>query len=405
MLAQGAFFDGAGGTQTPEPVARAIAEALTGGLSQRGGAYPAARNSDDIVTSARAAMADFLGVSEQGVVFGRSATQLIFDFADTLTAGLGAGDEIVVSRLDHDANIRPWVLATERVGATLRWIDFDPATGDLSPADVAQVLGERTRIVAMTAASNLFGTMPDIPAIARLVHDAGATFFVDAVAYAPHALVDFEELGADFLVCSTYKFCGPHLGVLAARPETLEALRPRKLLPAPDVVPERFEQGTLPYELLAGLIATIDFFAGHAPAHSDAPVAASDTSRLAGDAGRPRRGQLRSFYVAAGRHENLLAEQIVTGLAEIPGVRRIGAPVKATPTVLFTMEGHSVHSIAEYLGERGIAVSAGTFYAHEAATWANLAGGGIRLSIAPYTSDDDARALLAAVGELAATGS
>src|SRR5690625_3934441 len=229
-LERAAFFDNAGGTQTPLPVARAIAGAFTAGLSQRGAAYAAARNSDGIVLAARAAMGDFLNIDPNGVVFGRSATQLIFDFADTLTADLGPGDEIVVSRLDHDANVRPWVLAAEAVGATVRWVEFDPDTGDLTADDVARALSDNTRIVALTAASNFFGTTPDIPAIANLVHARGAILFLDAVAYAPHALVDLPALGADYIVCSPYKFFGPHLGVLAADPRRLADLKPAKLL-------------------------------------------------------------------------------------------------------------------------------------------------------------------------------
>ncbi len=381
-LERAAFFDNAGGTQTPLPVARAIAGAFTAGLSQRGAAYAAARNSDGIVLAARAAMGDFLNIDPNGVVFGRSATQLIFDFADTLTAGLGAGDEIVVSRLDHDANVRPWVLAAEKVGALVRWIDFDPATGDLTTADVERVLSPRTKLVALTAASNLYGSKPNLPAIAKRVHELGATFFVDAVAYAPHELVDFPALGADYLVCSPYKFFGPHLGVLAARPGTLERLAPRKLLPSPESVPERFEQGTLPYELLAGVSATVDFLAGFSSFRS-------------------RRERLEDFYAVAGAHEEALAGKIVAGLEDIPTARRIGAPAHPTPTALFTVEGRTVTEIARLLGERDVAVSAGTFYAHEAAARARLGDGGLRVSLAPYTSEDDVEALLAAVREIA----
>lgn len=384
-LTQGAFFDNAGGTQTPVPVATSIAGALTSGLSQRGSAYPAARNAAAIVAAAREAMADLLNCPAGGIVFGRSATQLLFDLADTLTADLGAGDEIVVSRLDHDANVRPWVLAAERAGASVRWIDFDPATGDLTPDHVVRVLGPATKIVALTAASNLYGTMPDIAAISGLVREAGAVFVVDAVAYAPHVLVDVEALGADFIVCSPYKFCGPHLGVLAATPETLQRLRPRKLRPSPDTVPERFEHGTLPYELLAGVTATVDFLAGCS-------------------AGGTRRERLARFYAAAAQHEESLAERIVAGLADIPGVNRIGSPARSTPTVLFQMDGRSVAQIADFLGARDIAVSAGTFYAYEAAAWAGLGEGGIRLSLAPYTSPADVERLLGAVGELATQG-
>lgn len=376
------FFDNAGGTQTPRVVADAISAALTGGLSQRGQAYREARNADQIVLAAREAMGDLLGGPPGGVVFGRSATALILDFATTLTAGLGPGDEIAVSRLDHDANIRPWVLAAKQVGASIAWIDFDPATGNLTRDHVAAAVTPRTRIVALTAASNLYGTMPDIAAISELVREVGATFFVDAVAYAPHELVDVEELDADYLVCSPYKFFGPHLGVLAARPELLEGLHPRKLLPSPDTVPERFEHGTLPYELLAGVTATVDFLASF------------------GGTRGSRRDRLARFYADSGEYEREMSEKIIAALGEVPGVRRIGDPTRATPTVLFTIEGQRPERIAEFLGQRGIAVSAGSFYAHEAVQHARLGDGGIRLSLAPYTTAADVDALISALREL-----
>lgn len=379
-LEGGAFFDNAGGTQTPVPVARAIADALTSGLSQRGRAYAAARNSDDIVLEARSAVGDLLNVPAEGIVFGRSATALIFDFARTLTADLHPGDEVVVSRLDHDANVRPWVLASEAAGATIRWIDFDRDSGDLTASDVRAVLNERTRIVALTAASNLYGSTPDIPAISRLVREAGAVMFVDAVAYAPHELVDLPALGADYVVCSPYKFFGPHLGVLGAHPSTLEQLQPAKLAPSPDTVPERFEHGTLPYELLAGVSATIDLLAGFSQAED-------------------RRTRLAEFYAASGEHERMLSEKIIAGLAEIPGITRIGAPTVATPTVLFSVDGATPDEVAEYLGRANIAVSAGNFYAHEAALWAGLGEGGIRLSLAPYNLEREVDDLLAALRE------
>lgn len=381
-VAHTAFFDNAGGTQTPTPVAQAIADALTGGLSQRGTSYQEARNSDDIVLAARAAMGVFLNTSADGVVFGRSATSLIFEFSRTLTAGLGPGDEIVVSRLDHDANVRPWVLAAEAVGASVRWVEFDPDTGDLTADDVARALSENTRIVALTAASNFFGTTPDIPAIANLVHARGAILFLDAVAYAPHELIDLPALGADYIVCSPYKFFGPHLGVLAADPHRLADLKPAKLLPSPDEVPERFELGTLPYELLAGVSATIDLLASF----STAPT---------------RRERLAEFYAAAGAHEDRLTQKLIAGLAQIPGLTRAGNPQAATPTIIFTLAERSPEQIAEHLGKRQIAVSAGNFYAHEAQQWAGLTDGVIRLSLAPYTTEADVDRLLAALNLLA----
>jgi cysteine desulfurase family protein (TIGR01976 family) len=262
LTAGTAHFDGPGGTQTPRPVIHAITHALAHPLSNRGHAVPGERNADGIVTEARRAMADLLRAQPSGIVFGRSATQLAYDFSRTLAKTWAPGDEVVVTRLDHDANIRPWIQAADRAGATVRWADFDPATGDLTVDDIRAVLSERTRLVAVTAASNLIGTRPAIAEISRLAHDAGAFTYVDGVHHTAHASVDVERLGADFFACSPYKFLGPHHGVLAARPELLETLRPDKLLPSTDAVPERFELGTLPYEFLAGTTAAVDFLAG-----------------------------------------------------------------------------------------------------------------------------------------------
>src|SRR3954452_10588755 len=264
LRAGAAHFDGPGGTQVPEPVARAVAETLTSPTANRGRVTQAERNADDVVLAARAALADLLHADPGGIVFGRSATALTMDLARTLAAGWGPDDEVVVTRLDHDANVRPWVLAAQAAGATVRWLPFDPATGDLD--DVATVLTDRTRLVAVTGASNLIGTRPPVEQIATRVHDTGALMAVDGVHLTAHVPVDVAALGADFYTCSPYKFLGPHCGVLAAAPALLETLQPAKLLPSTDAVPERFELGTLPYELLAGTTAAVDFLAGLTPA-------------------------------------------------------------------------------------------------------------------------------------------
>ena len=256
-----AYFDGPGGSQVPDVVARAVAGTLTAGVANRGRVTAAERVADDTVLAARAAMADLLGADPDGIVFGRSMTALSFDFARTLAAGWAPGDEIVVTRLDHDANIRPWLIAADRAGVTVRWAEFDPATGELPTEAVRTVITPRTRLVAVTAASNLLGTRPDVPAITRAAHEVGALTYVDAVHAAAHVPLDAVALGADLLVCSPYKFLGPHCGVLAGRVDLLQTLHPDKLLPSSDAVPERFELGTLPYELLAGTTAAVDFLA------------------------------------------------------------------------------------------------------------------------------------------------
>ncbi|MFI5567038.1 cysteine desulfurase-like protein [Streptomyces sp. NPDC051740] len=373
-----AHFDGPGGTQTPLPVIEAIAATLSRPLSVRGDGLPGERNAETVVVEARRAMADLLGADPAGIVFGRSATQLTYDFSRTLAATWSPGDEVVVTRLDHDANIRPWVQAAERTGSTVRRADFDPATGELTADDIRAVVSGRTRLVAVTAASNLIGTMPPIAEIARITHEAGALLYVDGVHYAAHAPVDIEALGADFLVCSPYKFLGPHHGVLAARPELLETLRPDKLLPSTDVVPERFELGTLPYEFLAGTRAAVDFLAG-----------------LGAGPGGSRRERLTSAFEAIEEHEGVLRDRLEKGLAALPGVTVHSRAARRTPTLLITFDGRSTTDAYRFLAERGVHAPSGSFYALEASHRLGLGDtGGLRVGLAPYTSGEDVDRLL-----------
>ncbi|MFF7547911.1 cysteine desulfurase-like protein [Streptomyces canus] len=375
-----AHFDGPGGTQTPEPVIRAIADAMAQPLSNRGQVTLGERNAEALVTGARRAMADLLGASPSGIVFGRSATQLTYDVARTLAKTWSPGDEVVVTRLDHDANIRPWVQS----GATVRWAEFDPETGELTVDAIRSVLSERTRLVAVTAASNLIGTRPDIPAIARAAHEVGALVHVDGVHYTAHALVDVEALGADFFVCSPYKFLGPHHGVLAARPELLETLRPDKLLPSTDAVPERFELGTLPYEFLAGTTAAVDFLA----------------ERLDMEAAGTRRERLSAGYAALEAHERVLRAQIDEGLAALDGVIVHSRAADRTPTVLLTFENHSTADAYGFLAERGVQAPAGSFYAIEASRHLGLGDtGGLRVGLAPYNDSQDVDRLLTGLAD------
>ena len=294
-LAEGAaHFDGPGGSQTPDVVARAVADTLTSAISNRGSVTASERRAEQVVTDCRAALADLLGADPRGIVFGRSATALTYDLARALAKDWGPGDEVVVTRLDHDANIRPWVHAAEAAGATVRWVDFDPATGELSADAVAAVLSDRTRLVATTGASNLIGTRTPVCRVADLAHEVGALHWVDGVHATAHASVDLVALRADFWTCSPYKFMGPHCGVLAADPALLETLHPDKLLPSTDAVPERFELGTLPYELMAGTTAAVDFIAsladGAETETDGAPAAPTATaSGQAVAAGQPAR--------------------------------------------------------------------------------------------------------------------
>ena len=381
-----AHFDGPGGSQTPQSVADAVARTLTAGLANRGAVTEAERRAEEVTVGARAAMADLLGAEPGGIVFGRSMTQITFDLARTFAQGWGPGDEVVVTRLDHDANIRPWVVAAERAGATVRWLGFDPETAELD--DVSTVLSDRTRLVAVTAASNLLGTRPDVPAIARAAHDAGALVYVDAVHLAAHAPVDLAQLGADLLACSPYKFFGPHLGALAASPDLLETLRPDKLLPSSDAVPERFELGTLPYELLAGVTAAVDFIAG-----------------LDSDAA-DRRTRVLESMAAVEKYEDELFGRLLDGLAVMDGVVLHGRPARRTPTVLFDVVGHTGREVYEHLASLGVNAPASHFYAIEASRHAGLGDvGAVRAGIAPYTSVEDVERLLEGVERLLRTSS
>ncbi|TWP46520.1 cysteine desulfurase-like protein [Lentzea tibetensis] len=361
-------FDGPGGSQTPDVVAEAVTSALTAAIANRGSITRAEQRAEEIVATARRTMAGFLNA--ETVVFGRSMTQLTYDFARTLARNWTAQDEVIVTRLDHDANIRPWVQAAEAVGATVRWAAFDKDTAELHTKDITDLLTDRTRLVAVTGASNLLGTKPDIEAITRKAHEANALVYVDGVHLTPHAKVDVEAMGADFYACSPYKFLGPHLGVLAAKAETLEQLHPDKLLPSTNEVPERFELGTLPYELLAGTTAAVDF--------------------------------LESLGMdALEAHENALRDRLEAGLREIPDIKIYGSPERdRTPTVLFTAEGEEPQEVYRRLAAHNVNAPASHFYAIEASRWLGLGDkGGVRAGIAPYTNESDVDRLLEALAQ------
>ena len=379
-LSEGAaHFDGPGGSQTPQSVADAVATTMVSALANRGQLTAAERRADAVVLGARQAMADLLGTDPGGVVFGRSMTQLTYDFSRTLARGWGAGDEIVVTRLDHDANIRPWVQVAEAVGATVRWLDFDPTSSELD--DLEPLLSERTRLVAVTGASNLIGTRPDLPAIAELVHSAGALVYVDGVHLTPHAPVNASF--AYFFVCSPYKFFGPHCGVLSASPTLLDGLRPDKLLPATDVVPERFECGTLPYELLAGTTAAVVFLAG------------------LGGTGENRRERLLSSLMLLEIYEDALRAELESRLAAIDGITLYGHAQRRTPTLLFSLAGHDSRAVAAHLAEAGVNAPAGSFYALEASRHLGLGDtGAVRAGLAPYTNQSDVDRLVEGVTQL-----
>jgi cysteine desulfurase family protein (TIGR01976 family) len=370
------FVDAPGGSQVPDPVIEAMAGYLRRSNANAHGAFATSQETDRVVADAHRASADLLNADADEVVFGPNATTLLFAISRSVGRTLGPGDEVVVTRLDHDGNVRPWVIAAEAVGATVRWADFGPATAELDPAVIADLLSERTRVVAVTAASNLLGTMPDVRAIADLAHRTDALLYVDGVHYTPHSFVDVEALGADFYACSPYKFLGPHCGVVAGRFELLEKLRPDKLAPSSDAVPERFELGTLPYELMAGTTAAVDFLASLVP----------------GDGSR--RERLKVSLAAVGAHEDRLNARVEEAFAALPGTTIWSRAARRTPTLLTTFDGHSVADVYAHLGQHGVNAPAGTFYAYEAARFLGLDEGGLRIGLAAYTSDADVDRLL-----------
>jgi cysteine desulfurase family protein (TIGR01976 family) len=372
---------GPGGSQVPEAVGRAVADTMSSAIANPGRVTAASRRAEEVVTAARQAMADLLGGDPRGIVFGRSMTQLTYDFARALAKTWGPASEVVVTRLDHDANIRPWVQAAESVGAIIRWAAFDPKTGEQTLDDIADVLSSRTRLVAVTGASNLLGTRPPVVQISQLVHDAGALLYVDGVHLTPHAPVDVTALGADLFACSPYKFLGPHCGVVAGRPALLDGLQPDKLLPSSNGTPEKFELGTLPYELLAGTTATVDFLAG-----------------LSVDAAGTRRQRGLAAMTMLEEYEDGVRHEIEQRLQEMGDVVLYGHAAHRTPTLLFSIGSNNSDAVSARLAELEVNAPAGSFYALEASRWLGLGdAGAVRVGVAPYTDDSDVARLLDAV--------
>jgi cysteine desulfurase family protein (TIGR01976 family) len=378
-------LDGAAGTQVPAAVIEAIAAALRDGMANVHGAFAASERSTAIVEATRIAVADLVNGTPDGVVLGPNMTTLTFHVADALSRAWSDGDEIVVTSLDHDANIRPWVIAAQRAGATVRWAEFDPETGELEAQRFDEVIGERTRLVAVTAASNAIGSRPDVRAIAERAHAAGALVYVDGVHATPHVATDMRALGADFYVFSTYKLFGPHAAALVADPALLERMTPAKLAPASDDVPDRFERGTPAFELLAGMTAAIDWLAGLT------------------DAGAARRDRLIAVLTAVEEYLAGLLRRALDGLASIDGVRVLPAPARRTSTLSFVVAGHTPLAVAEHLARRRVSVWNGDNYAYELMGRFGLrdAGGAVRASLVLYNTAADVDRLLQAVAELA----
>ena len=379
-----AFFCGPGGSQVPDVVGAAIANAITKPISNRNTNTESEKNAEEIVLGFRQAVGDLIDVDPRGVVYGRSWTQLSYDFSRTLAKNWGPGDEVVVSRLDHDSNVRPWIQAAEAVGATVRWAEIDLETTELTVAAVEAVLSTKTKLVAVTGAGNTLGTRPDLKAIGMAVHKVGALIYVDGVHLTQHAAISAKEIGADFFGLSFYKLMGPHCAALAASPALLETLNNDKLLPATSAVPERFEFGTLPYELMAGCIAAIDFIAEMAPGN-----------------GSTRREKIVNSMNALEKYEDGLLEYLESSVKALPGVVMYGHAKHRTPTIYFSCTGHSSADIYAAMASKGVTLPASNFYALEVSRKLGLGDAGAwRAGLAPDSIKDDVDRLVGGLKEI-----
>jgi cysteine desulfurase family protein (TIGR01976 family) len=394
-LADGhAYLDGAAGTQVPVAVIEAIAAAYQAGIGNLGGAFAASARSGEIVAGARAAIADLVGAVPEGVVFGPSATALAYRISEALSRAWTAGDDIVVSRLDHDSNVRPWIQAAGRAGVTVKWAEADLVTGELPAAQYAELVGPRTRVVAVTAASNAIGTRPDVAAIARFAHAVGARCYVDGVHATPHGPVDVAALGADFYTTSAYKWSGPHLAALAAAPELLETVWPDKVAPSSNAVPWRFERGTLPFADLAGVTAAVDHLADLVP------YAASGPPRP-GSSPAPRRARVLASMAAVETYESGLFARLLGGLAELDRVTLYGKAARRAPTAFFSVAGLAPRAVAEHLAARGVNVWDGDNYAYELCTALGLEpDGAVRAGLVHYNDTTDVDRLIEGIADL-----
>ena len=406
-----AYLDGAAGTQVPSAVIQAIAEAYQSGIGNVGGAFPASDRSGAIVAECRRAIADLVGGEPDGVILGPNMTTLTYRLASTQAREWRPGDEVIVSRLDHDANIRPWVQAAAQAGATVRWAEVDisttepsASTTELPAAQYADLLSPRTRLVALTSASNVVGTRPDVAAIAAAAHEAGALCYVDGVHATPHFPVDVRALGADFYTTSAYKWSGPHIGAVIADPALLETLRPDKLAPAPEGVPGRFERGTTAFADLAGVIAAVEHLASLGTAFAGS-----------------RRERLLASMGEVESYERELFGRLLGGLAAMEHVTLYGKAARRAPTAFFTVAGHSPRQVAARLAAEGVNVWHGDNYAWELAGVLGLResaaavgpgqsgaaavgpgqSGAVRAGLVHYNDESDVDRLLAAVAGLA----
>ncbi len=395
------YLDNPAGTQVPQSVADAMQHCLLSSNANLGGEFASSRHADDVVSNARAAMADFLNApSADEIVFGQNMTSITLHLSRSIGRHLKPGDEIVVSRMDHDANIWPWVLLARDLELKIRWLPFDPDTYEFDLSLLDGLLTDRTRLVCVGGASNLTGTINDIATICAKAGEAGAWSFIDAVQSAPHIPTDVQEIGCDFLVCSAYKFFGPHQGILWGRREVLEALEPYKLRPVPAELPWCFETGTQSLEGIAATGAAVDYFAwiGRNMAGD----------RLSSTPFSGRRQAVRAALSTLFDYERSLAEQLIDGLQSISGVRVLGITAgdalhRRVPTVAFTHEGSHPDALARAIAEQSIFVWSGHNYAIEVAKTLGIheSGGAVRVGPVHYNTAGEIDAFLIALSALA----
>ena len=395
------FFDGPGGTQVPRMVIDAMGDYLVHANANTHGTYVTSRRSDEIIAKTRQAVADFLNAgSPNEIVFGPNMTTLTFNLSRAVGRRIKPGDEIIVTRLDHDANIAPWVALEER-GAVVHYADFDPQDCTLDVEGLLNLINKRTRLIAVGYASNAVGTINPVRRIAQAAHAVGAWTYVDSVHYGPHGPIDVADINCDFLACSAYKFFGPHMGVLYGRYDLLEELSAYKVRPAENHPPDKFETGTKNHEGLAGVAATIDYLEGLGRAYG-APFEAQ-CERYQG-----RRKTLKAAMAAIRAYETPLAERLIDGLLTVPGLTFYGITDKAkfdqrVPTVAFRLEGREPQWIAERLGDEGIFVWDGNYYALAVTERLGVeeTGGMVRVGIAHYNTAEEVDRLLEVVRRLA----
>jgi cysteine desulfurase family protein (TIGR01976 family) len=387
------FMDGPGGTQVPQQVIDAIADYLARNNANTHGAYPTSHNTDRIIEDARAAMGDFLNCDADEIVFGANMTTLTFAMSRALGRELGRGDEIVLTLLDHDANFSPWK-ALEEKGVVIRTVAFNQADCTLNLQDLEAKIGKSTRLVAVGYASNAVGTINNVAEAVRLARQAGALSYIDAVHYAPHGPIDTRTLDCDFLACSTYKFFGPHMGVLYGKREHLKRLRPYKVRPNTDDIPNCWEWGTLNHECIAGIRACIDYW--------------EELGRRAKPAVPTRRAAILAAHEVIREHEHKMTEKMIAGLQTIPGLKLYGItdPQQFNgrcATFGVRIEGHTPLELATKLGERGFFTWDGNYYALNLTEQLGVEqlGGFLRIGLVHYNTMEEVERLLSALREIA----